>query len=172
MPTATSSDPIRAEVERRLTAVAETMFIGPMERLGRLARIPFAPCRFVRSRLAEPIAVVRSIGELAFGRRPEPAPGSRPDKAARTPPVRRVSPADRSAVAPVDVVVPVSVATDIDVDVDDLPIADYESLAASQVVARLDDLPAADLARIREFESAHRGRRTVLGKVDLLLATR
>jgi hypothetical protein len=52
--------------------------------------------------------------------------------------------------------------------VDSLPIADYESLAASQVVARLGGLDHDDLDAIEAFERAHRNRRTVLGKVDQL----
>ncbi len=52
---------------------------------------------------------------------------------------------------------------------DDLPIDEYESLAASQVVARLEGLAPDELRRVRRFEAAHRSRRTVLGKVDQLL---
>ena len=52
----------------------------------------------------------------------------------------------------------------------DLPIAGYEDLAASHIVARLDGLDRDDLAAIRRFELAHRGRRTVVGKIDQLLA--
>lgn len=49
-----------------------------------------------------------------------------------------------------------------------LPLEDYESLAASQVVHRLERLPRDDLDRIEAFEKAHRGRRTVLGKIEQL----
>ena len=52
----------------------------------------------------------------------------------------------------------------------DLAIAGYEDLAASHIVARLDGLGPDDLAAIRRFELAHRGRRTVVGKIDQLLA--
>jgi hypothetical protein len=52
---------------------------------------------------------------------------------------------------------------------DALPIAEYESLAASQVVARLESLTADELRAVQAFEVAHRGRRTVLGKIDQLL---
>ncbi len=54
-------------------------------------------------------------------------------------------------------------------DADGLPIDEYESLAASQVVARLTALSPAELRTVRDFEGAHRGRRTVLGKIDQLL---
>jgi hypothetical protein len=54
----------------------------------------------------------------------------------------------------------------------DLAIAGYEDLAASHIVARLGRLDDAELAKIREFEVANRGRRTVVGKIDQLLARR
>ena len=52
----------------------------------------------------------------------------------------------------------------------DLAIPGYEDLAASHIVARLDRLTRSELAAIRAFEVANRGRRTVVGKVDQLLA--
>jgi hypothetical protein len=52
----------------------------------------------------------------------------------------------------------------------DLAIPGYEDLAASHIVARLDRLAPSDLAKIRSFEVSHRGRRTVVGKIDQLLA--
>ena len=51
-----------------------------------------------------------------------------------------------------------------------LPIEGYESLAASQVVARLGSLAPADLDAIETFERAHRNRRTVLGRIEQLRA--
>lgn len=50
----------------------------------------------------------------------------------------------------------------------DLPIDDYESLAASQVVARLADLDREGLVAVETFERAHRNRRTVLGRIGQL----
>ncbi|MCU1355261.1 MAG: hypothetical protein JWM89_679 [Acidimicrobiales bacterium] len=49
-----------------------------------------------------------------------------------------------------------------------LPIADYDSLAASQVIPRLAGLDAGELAAVRAYEVAHRGRKTILGKVAQL----
>ena len=51
-----------------------------------------------------------------------------------------------------------------------LAIAGYEDLAASNIVARLERLTPAELGEIRAFEVANRGRRTVVGKIDQLLA--
>lgn len=50
----------------------------------------------------------------------------------------------------------------------DLPIPDYDVLAASQVVDRLNGLGDDELRSVREYESAHRGRKTVLGRIDQL----
>ena len=56
------------------------------------------------------------------------------------------------------------------VDAASLPISDYDSLAASQVVARLEALGPDDLTAIGTYEAATRGRRTILGKVHQLQA--
>jgi hypothetical protein len=50
----------------------------------------------------------------------------------------------------------------------ELAIPSYNSLAASQVVSRLEGLTPAELEAVRRYEEAHRGRRTVLGKIALL----
>ena len=50
----------------------------------------------------------------------------------------------------------------------DLPIADYDSLAASQVIPRLAGLSASELAAVEAYEQAHRGRKTILGKITQL----
>lgn len=47
----------------------------------------------------------------------------------------------------------------------ELAVADYDSLAASQVIPRLAGLTAAELEAVRAYEAAHRGRKTILGKV-------
>jgi hypothetical protein len=51
---------------------------------------------------------------------------------------------------------------------DTLPIPDYDELSASQVVERLDGLDRASLDAIRRYESGHRGRNTILGKIAQL----
>jgi hypothetical protein len=54
------------------------------------------------------------------------------------------------------------------VGADELAIPSYDSLAASQVVARLGGLTAEELDAVGRYEQAHRGRKTVLGKVAQL----
>jgi hypothetical protein len=49
-----------------------------------------------------------------------------------------------------------------------LAIPGYDSLAASQVVPRLAGLSAEELAAVAAYESAHRGRRTILTRIQQL----
>lgn len=53
-------------------------------------------------------------------------------------------------------------------DAADLPIPDYDSLAASQVIPRLEGLTTDELEAVARYEAAHRGRKTILGKVERL----
>ncbi len=52
----------------------------------------------------------------------------------------------------------------------DLPIIDYDLLAASQVVERLNGCGPSELEAIRAYETDHRHRRTILNRVDQLLS--
>jgi hypothetical protein len=148
-----AEDPIRADVERVLHAVVDATVRAHV-------RLATAVPRCVLRRaagfgpLAEPVRVVRSIVDLvaAGGQRGVIAPDDTP--APDEPAVARPSP-DRGPVA--------DTATD-------LPIDDYESLAASHVVDRLPSLTPDELRTIRAFEVANRGRRTILGRIDQLLA--
>lgn len=54
--------------------------------------------------------------------------------------------------------------------VESLAITDYDSLSASQVVTRLDGLEPDELEAVRSYESAHRGRKTILNKVAQIQA--
>jgi hypothetical protein len=49
-----------------------------------------------------------------------------------------------------------------------LGIPDYDELSASQVVERLDGLQPGELDAVRAYEEAHRGRRTILFKIEQL----
>jgi len=50
----------------------------------------------------------------------------------------------------------------------ELAIAEYDSLAASQVIPRLNGLGADELEALRVYESGHRGRKTILGRIAQL----
>ena len=47
----------------------------------------------------------------------------------------------------------------------DLAIADYDSLAASQVLPLLDNLSPSELDAVQAHESTHRKRKTILGRI-------
>jgi len=51
-----------------------------------------------------------------------------------------------------------------------LAIPGYDALSASQVVERLVGLEADELVAVRDYERAHRQRRTILGKIEQLAA--
>jgi hypothetical protein len=53
---------------------------------------------------------------------------------------------------------------------DSLPIPGYDALSASQVVERLAGLSTDELGDVRAYETAHRNRRTILGKIDQISA--
>jgi hypothetical protein len=50
----------------------------------------------------------------------------------------------------------------------DLAIPGYDALSASQVVQRLAGLATDELEAVRAYESAHRGRKTILGRISQL----
>lgn len=152
----TAQDPTQAQVERVLRAIVLAPITVP------LALVTFVPRCVLRQvggicrRLGEPARVVRGLidlvgaGSVRSVVEPDDIPP--PDEPAATGlrlvgSERRVRPSAGH-----------------------LPIDEYESLAASQVVARLPTLTEAELEQVRSFEAAHRGRRTILGKIDQLLA--
>ena len=84
---------------------------------------------------------------------PAPSGGTRAERT-RTPTARR---------RPDDVV-----ASDVAVGRRRCPIPDYDELSASQVVERLEGLDRESLDAIRAYETEHRGRNTILGKIAQL----
>lgn len=52
-----------------------------------------------------------------------------------------------------------------------LAIPGYDSLSASQVLPRLDGLADEELEAVRSYEAAHRGRKTILGRIAQLQGT-
>jgi hypothetical protein len=52
----------------------------------------------------------------------------------------------------------------------ELPIPGYDALSASQVVERLAGLSVDELSVVEAYETAHRKRRTILGKIEQLAA--
>ena len=63
--------------------------------------------------------------------------------------------------------------TDTDAPIDTvvvppLPVTNYDSLTAAQIIGLLDALTASERGRVADHEKAHRNRRTVLGRIDQL----
>jgi hypothetical protein len=83
------------------------------------------------------------------------APAPRPTRAKPTPTATGAG--RERAPAPGDGIDPASLA-----------IPDYDGLSASQVVNRLAGLAPSELVRVRDYEAAHRGRKTILSKVAQL----
>ena len=89
---------------------------------------------------------------------------TRPDSTAPAAPAPPPAPGG----APASTSPPAAPGPDPTVAVESLPIPDYDELSASQVVERLDGLTPEELAAVRRYESAHRGRNTILGKIAQL----
>lgn len=100
------------------------------------------------------------LADLGLVPRRGPAPSSSPapsgpvDATAEPEPVPEAEPEEDA-----DVVV---------LDVTALAIPDYDSLAASQVVPRLRALEPHELEAVRAYESAGRGRKTILNRIAQL----
>ena len=75
------------------------------------------------------------------------------------------APAPTAAPAPVVEAPPTPVRR---VETPALAIADYDSLAASQVIPRLAGLGADELEAVRRYEASNRGRKTILGRIAQL----
>ena len=95
--------------------------------------------------------------------RPSPSPSPSPEPVvpqAAPNPARAVEVTDEPVAAEADAVaVP---------GAGELAIPDYDSLSASQVVPRLDGLSAEERDAVRRYEGAHRGRKTILSKLNQL----
>lgn len=158
-------DPVRAHVEEALRQVVDSVTAVPCDVVRRTREATGRAAERVYETMTTSIALARSVGELAFGAlvgfaRSEPSAAGA---------VRPSAPLLRPAPSPVADTPPVADADRSETSADHLPLEDYESLAASHVVARLVRLSADELAEIREFEEANRGRRTILGKIEQLL---
>ena len=151
VPRRSPNDPVRAEVEQWLRAFVAAGLAVPRAAASTVRRCVGDRLGDVANRVAEPMRFVRSIVELATGAPPGSGTRGQPDES--TPAAEADSaPSEEAAEAAVQ-----------------LPIDEYESLAASHVVARLDSLTPTELRQVRRFEVAHRGRRTVIGRIDQLL---
>lgn len=154
--------------------------------------MPAPPVADIRRRMEEGVGLARGVAEGGFGvardltetalqgllafRTGVPAPvaddtGAAPDPAAGAPlSAVPTEPADATPTAPRSAAPPPSsaAAPAAAPPVESLPIPDYDELSASQVIERLEGLDTASLEAIRAYESQHRGRNTILGKIAQL----
>ncbi len=148
-----AADPVRNQVEAALRQLVDG-----------LAAVPCRMTRRARGAVTTSIGLARTMFELTLSslvpggaHRSDPAPGTRPTTLPARP---------RRADVTTGREAPVGGAA-----AETLPLEGYESLAASQVVARLARLSPAELHQIKKFELANRGRRTILGKIEQLLGS-
>jgi len=92
---------------------------------------------------------------------PSPAPAPRPESAAANSTAASRPGGESTNTSTTTTAAPAPAATT-------LVIPDYDELSASQVVERLDGLPASELDAVRAYEEAHRARRTILYKIEQL----
>ena len=147
--------------------------LRPLGRLGPLGRLAdlfvFAPLGFLLEapRLVPELAEAgrrRLLGCRGVGRlQTEKAPAG-PNRTPRPMPGAAAGLTDAALVDPAEEVV-ITVEREAEPEERPLPIPGYDQLAASQVIARLPGLSPTELTRIESHETAHRRRRTVLGKI-------
>jgi len=128
----------------------------------------------VREHVEKGIALARKGAESVLGgagdeggvpdaadEHPSPAPAPRPESAAANSTAASRPAGESTNTSITTTAAPAPAATT-------LVIPDYDELSASQVVERLDGLPASELDAVRAYEEAHRARRTILYKIEQL----
>jgi hypothetical protein len=146
----------RAEIDRRQGDVQQR--VTSARSLGQVA-LAFGP-PMLRARVDQTVADARRRAEGLFG-----SPASSPA------PPRREAPAPPATAAPPEWKSPPSapaVNNGDPADSAELPIPGYDALSASQVVERLIGLAPDELDAVHAYESSHRQRRTILGKIEQL----
>jgi hypothetical protein len=162
--------------------VLDLAVYGPLGLALSIAEAMPAMARKGRSRLTPRVGLARTVGQLAvqqgykqlrgmatsssaipFRSRPSPTTDPGPHTGGATtsrPVVAGRAAANRPAAAP-----PAGAAP----GASDLAIPSYDSLSAPQVVQRLAGLSHEEVAAVRAYEAATRGRRTILSRAEQLL---
>jgi len=156
----------RAEIDRRHEDVQQR--VTTARSLGQVA-LAFGP-PIVRERVERTVADARQRAEGLFGSpasRPEP-PRAEPAPPAPTPPPAPAHYAPPAAPSPTIHGFQVSSNGGAEAGAD-LPIPGYDALSASQVVERLLGLSVRELEAVHAYETSHRQRRTILGKIEQLI---
>jgi hypothetical protein len=176
----------RAEVDRRHGEVQQR--VTTARSLGQVTMAYGPP--IVRERVARTVIDARRRAETLLGTS-APAPnaaGSAPESRVAPPPTPEPNPvapapssapsapapasaSEATASAPVEPAVPAWSTPPSNGDPArsaGLPIPGYDALSASQVVERLVGLAPEELDAVHQYESSHRQRRTILGKIEQL----
>jgi hypothetical protein len=145
----------RSEVASRRRKVNDTVndSVANARSIGEFAVNVGAPK--VKEKVEESLRTARSVAEQAFTGLVVPGDGT---PAAPTEDATAAAPAPEAAPPPDRDARRAAAAK--------LPIPDYDELSASQVVEHLDGLQPEELLAVRAYEDAHRGRRTILFKID------
>lgn len=167
----------RAEVDRRQEQVDQR--VRHAKGMGEVTVAFGVP--MLRKRADEKIAAVRDRAETAL-RASGLHPAGSPERGSGTPttaPGRRAPVATRNESAETASTVAAGTGSDAATsqaapgsragsDAPDLAIPGYDALSASQVVVHLAGLAGDELEAVRAYETTHRNRRTILGKIDQL----
>jgi cytoskeletal protein RodZ len=155
----------RSEIHNRRKHVAQQ--VTQAKTIGRFA-VRFGGPE-VKRRVEDGVATARATAETTLstlaatrasapGDRPAPTAPRRPTTVAAATNGHQAARSTPAPKTPAAAAPPVST----------LPIPEYDELSASQVVGRLEGLIDGDLETVRAYESAHRNRRTILGKIAQL----
>jgi hypothetical protein len=173
-PTPPTPPPVPPEVKRRIDesmGVAKYMAEGGLGVARDVAGSGIGVAREVAGSALAQFLAMRANGtpfaEEAAARLADEAsaPAAQPSPPSPTPapPTPPTPPAPPASPSPAEVSWQTEVPTS-----EALPIPDYDELSASQVVERLEGLDRASLDAIRRYETEHRGRNTILGKIAQL----
>jgi hypothetical protein len=164
-----------------LDVLLDLMIFGPIGFVAEAPRLVPELAAKGRETVDSQVKVARMVGQFAVQKgqreaakiierlRPS-SPAPRPDPAPSAPPAAT----NGEVVADVvDEVIPVRIEASTTPRVavrTDLAIADYDSLAASQVLPLLDNLSRSELEAVQAHESTHRKRKTILGRIAQIQA--
>jgi hypothetical protein len=159
-----------------LDILLDLMVFGPIGFVAEAHRLVPELAAKGRETVDSQVKVARMVGQFAVqrGQREAAKIVERLRPSSPAPPADRASSAPPAATngevpaEPLDEVIPVRIeasTTSRAAVRADLAIADYDSLAASQVLPLLDNLSPAELDAVQDYESTHRKRKTILGRI-------
>jgi hypothetical protein len=171
-PPAPSVPPVPPDVKRRIdesVGAARYVAEGGFGVARDVAGSGFEVAREVAGNALSQFLAMRAASAPASSPAPGPVSGTATDAAPRSSASDTSTTSRSSPGSPGDAGVPPDASWHTDVPAaESLPIPGYDELSASQVVERLEGLDRDSLETIRRYETAHRGRNTILGKIAQL----